>query len=287
MSMGFELTRIGRSAAPGIVSASVLLAAACPSSALAFDQQSSTGASGGGATLGITSARPEEPKASIQMRLRFGLQAYKRGKKDEAFEAYRDAADQGHSGAQWKLAHMYAAGDGVAENDYEAFKLFEQIVTEGAAPGSRDSAFVANALVSLAGYFNSGIPGTPVQANPERARDLYWQAATTFGEPHAQFELGRMFLASGDSLNNTRQAAKWFNQASEKGHAGAQAMLGHLHFKHGRRVVGLSMLTAALQTAAPHDRDWIRTLQEEAFAVADEAERRTAIVRAEELLAQR
>ncbi|MEM1378265.1 MAG: tetratricopeptide repeat protein [Pseudomonadota bacterium] len=251
--------------------------------ATAFDKQrGAEGPAPAQERFGMTRARPESPRANIMMRLRFGLQAYKKGHKDEAFEAYSEAAEHGHPGARWKLAHMYAHGEGVAENHYEAFKLFERIVREGAAPGTNDGAFVASALVSLAGYFQTGIPGTTVDRDPLRARDLYFQAATSFGEPTAQFEIGRMHFGDGTNPDGQRQAAKWFNQAAKKGHAGAKAMLGHIHFQHGRHVSGLALLTEAIKTAEPDDVVWIRPLQEEAFALADEAQRRTAIARAQE-----
>ena len=227
-----------------------------------------------------------EPGNNVRMLFKFGFSAYKKGQKDEAYRAYSEAAEQGHPGARWKLAHMYAAGDGVIENDYEAFKLFEGIVSQGAAPESRESSYIADALVSLAAYVRRGIPGTPVVADAGRARDLYWQAAANFGEPNAQFELGRMILLGEGGAADPRQAARWFNLAAEKGHAGAQAMLGSMLFERGQTVRGLSMMTAALGRAPAQDREWIRHLQEEAFAVASEADRRTAMVLAEELSGQ-
>ncbi|MEO1748290.1 MAG: tetratricopeptide repeat protein [Pseudomonadota bacterium] len=242
---------------------------------------------GGVRSLEASAAEGDNPENSVVLRLRLGLQAYKKGQKDEAFEAYRAAADQGHSGARWKLAHMYAEGDGTPEDDYRAFQLFEEIVREGATPGSRDQAFIANALVSLAGYFQAGIPGTPVEPDPMRARDLYWLAATSFGEPHAQFEIGLYHLGDGSNPNGQRQAARWFNQAAEKGHAGAKAMLGKLYFQSGRTVAGLALLTEALEVAAGSDRMWIRGLQEGAFAVASEGERRKAVSIAETRMASK
>ncbi len=256
-----------------VVTLGLAMAVAAPAAgpAFAFDQQEGAVA---------------EPQQNVRSLFKFGFSAYKSGNKDEAFRAYRDAAEHGHAGARWKLAHMYAAGDGVAENDYEAFKLFQGIVREGAAPGSQESTFVANALVSIANYMRRGIPGSPVRANPDQARNLYWQAAADFGDPNAQFELGRMFLEGEGGPSDARQAARWFNLAAGKGHVGAQAMLGQMLFERGQSVRGLSMMTAALERAEPADRAWIRQIQEEAFAVATESDRRTAMVLAEELKAQ-
>ena len=44
------------------------------------------------------------------------------------------------------------------------------------------------------------------------------------------------------------------------------------------------MMTAALERAAPGDRPWIRGMQEEAFSLAGEADRRTAIALAQDIL---
>lgn len=208
---------------------------------------------------------------------RFGFSAYKNGRKDEALKAYRDAAEQGHAGARWKLATMYASGDGVQEDDYEAFRLYEGLVNEGAAPGTRDETFVAHALMSLANYLRRGIPNSPVSADPSRARQLFLQAASQFGDADAQFELGRMYLTGEGGPADPVTAARWFNLAARKGHIGSKAMLGKILFDSGRTVQGLSMLTSALNDAQGPERHWIRALQEEAFAVASEADRRTAI----------
>ncbi len=93
----------------------------------------------------------------------FGYSAYKSGHKDQAAEAYRYAAENGQIGATWKLARMYAAGDGVARDDYEAFKFFSEIVEQDVEPGSREESYVSDALVALGGYLKTGIPGSPVR----------------------------------------------------------------------------------------------------------------------------
>lgn len=216
-------------------------------------------------------------RGNVAAIFKFGFFAEKKGNKGEAVEAYRDAARQGHKGARWKLANMYAAGDGVPEDDLEAFRIFQGIVNQGAEPGTQDASFVANALVSLSDYIRTGIPETPVVADPRRARELLWQAAANFGEPNAQFKLGDMFLMGEGGPADPRKAAQWFNLAAQKGHAGAQAKLGHLLFERGQTVRGLAYMTKALAVASPEDRAWIRRMQEDAFAVSSEVDRRTAI----------
>jgi uncharacterized protein len=216
---------------------------------------------------------------------RFGFSAYKSGKKEEAVEAYRYAAENGQLGARWKLARMYAEGDGVDKDDYEAFKFFQEIAQQDVEPGSPEESYIADALVALGGYARNGIPNSPIQQNHAAAQDYYMRAAATYRNPVAQYEIGRMLLSGeGGMKANVQQAARWFQLAAEKGHAGAQATLGNLLFQSGRVVRGLAMMTAALERAAPSDRIWIRTMQEEAFAIAAEADRRTAIALAEDML---
>jgi uncharacterized protein len=215
---------------------------------------------------------------------KFGFKSYKSGRKDEALEAYQYAAEKGHAGAQWKLARMYADGDGVKEDDYKAFKFFQTVVGQGIDPGSPDGTYVSNALNSLAGYIRRGIPGSPVKSDPSAAREYYAQAAWSFRDPDAQFELGRMYLIGEGGEPDVKQAYNLFRLSAEKGHSGSQAMFGNLLFQNGKQVRGLAMLTAALQRAQPKDRDWIIELQESAFAVAGEADRRTAIALSESIL---
>ncbi|KQT82542.1 tetratricopeptide repeat protein [Aurantimonas sp. Leaf443] len=219
-----------------------------------------------------------------------GFRAYQRGEKTEALEALRYAAEKGHSGARWKLGRMYADGDGVKEDDYEAYKIFERIVQEQdddnvAYP---NAAYVSSAIVALADYLRRGIPGSPVEPDLSRARQFYFHAASYFGNASAQFELGRMVLNGEGGKANPRQAARWLKLSSEKGNAGAQALLGYLLFDGDRISVraepvrGLAMLTLALKRATPAEEAWIRPLQEEVFSLASENERRTALVYAEQ-----
>jgi TPR repeat protein len=216
---------------------------------------------------------------------RFGFSAYKSGHKDQAVEAYRYAAENGQLGARWKLARMYAEGDGVARNDYEAFKFFSEIAQQDVEPGSPEESYVSDALVALGGYMKSGINGTPVKRNMVAAQEYYMRAAANYRNPDAQYEIGKMFLSGeGGVKSSVRQAGRWLQLAAEKGHAGAEATLGNLLFESGKVVRGLAMMTAALQRAKPADQQWIRGMQESAFSLAPEPDRRTAIALAADIL---
>ncbi|NTJ42186.1 sel1 repeat family protein [Agrobacterium larrymoorei] len=208
---------------------------------------------------------------------KFGFKSYKDGKKEDAVEAYRYAAEKGHTGSRWALANMYAYGDGVAKNDFEAFKIYSEIASQGVEPGSEDTGFFVNALLSLADYYRHGIPGSPVKMDLGQARQLYFQVASTFGVAEAQFQLAQMILAGEGGRADSQQAKKWLNQARRHGHAGAMSIFGNLLFQEGQTVRGLAFMTAALDKCAPVNCVWIQSLQEQAFSVAAEDDRRVAI----------
>ncbi|CAH0340542.1 hypothetical protein RHI9324_02213 [Rhizobium sp. CECT 9324] len=214
---------------------------------------------------------------------KFGFNAYKKGQKEEAVEAYRYAAEKGHTGSRWALANMYAAGDGVVRNDFEAFKIYSEIASQGVEPGSDDTGFFVNALLSLARYYRQGIPGSPVNTDLSQARQLYFQAASTFGIPEAQFRLAQMILAGEGGSANVQQAKKWLNLARKSGHAGAMSVFGNVLFEEGQTVRGLAFLTAALDRCNAKDCPWMQDLQERAFSMASEDDRRVAVALAPEV----
>jgi len=243
-------------------------------------------ASGASALALDPATTTKRPDSNPWDALRDGFDAYRSGHKDEAVQAYRYAAEKGQLGAQWKLARMYADGDGVKRNDYEAFKFYNQVVQQGVDQGSVEAAYVSDALVALGTYVRNGIPGTPVTADPVLAQEYYRDAATNYRNPKAQFELGRMFLSGEGVKASIRTAGRWLQLAADKGHAGAQATLGNLLYQRGKIVRGLAMLTAALERASPTDRPWIGGMQEEAFSLASEADRRTAVELARDMIAK-
>jgi TPR repeat protein len=208
---------------------------------------------------------------------KFGFKAYKNGQKEEAVEAYKYAAEKGHTGSRWALANMYADGDGVAQDDFEAFKIYSEIAQQGVEPGSEDTGFFINALLALASYYKNGIPNTPIKTDLAQARQLYFQVASTFGVAEAQFQLAQMMLSGEGGTPNVQQAKKWLNQARKSGHPGAMAVFGNILFQEGQSTRGLAFMTAALDKCKPKDCPWMEDLQEQAFSVANEDDRRDAV----------
>ena len=206
---------------------------------------------------------------------------------DKTLQSYREASEKGQIGATWKLGRMYAAGDGVQRDDYEAFKYFSAVVSQKVEAGSREETFVGDAYAELGRYAATGIPGTPIAPDPDLAQDYYTRAAA-YHSAVGQFELGRWYLQQPEaSHGNLTLAAMWLKAAARKGHQGARAMLGNMLVQQGRVVEGLAQMTVALERAPDSDRDWIRPLQEEAFAVTDDSARQAAIERADSLLSQK
>lgn len=219
---------------------------------------------------GSVSKKEQEPSPLQQFQT--GARAYMAGDKASAVSSLIDAAKRGHAVAQWKLGRMYAEGDGVEKDDVKAFDYFSQVANAHAddAPDTMQSRFVANAFVALGNYYLDGISGTPIRADPSRAREMFSYAASYFGDPDAQYNLARMYLDQ-KSGRDARQAARWLGLAANKGQREAQAVLGHMLFNGvdipRQAARGLMWLSLAKASAGPGDK-WISDLYAEAMAQA-------------------
>jgi TPR repeat protein len=160
--------------------------------------------------------------------LRYGMDSYKSGDKTTAVEALSFAAKNGSAGAQWKLGSMYATGDGVTRDDYQAFKLFSDVAAHANDDDGRrrDQAtpYVTSAWTKLGSFFRKGIPNSDVKADPGRAREYFWRAAY-FGDADAQMNLAAMFYNGEGGERDLIQAAKWANLSADKGDPAAKDLL--------------------------------------------------------------
>jgi hypothetical protein len=224
-----------------------------------------------------SSARPATPVEAF----RSGTQALRAGNTAQAVNELEYAADQGMPAAQWKLGRMYADGDGVAKNSLRAFEYFSRLTRAHGddVPGTPQARFVANAFVSLGQYYFEGIPNSAVKPDPDRAREMYWYAASYFADPDAQYNLGRLYLDRKAGARDPRQAAKWLGLAARKGQYQAQALLGAMLFKGDdlarQAALGLFWLTLAKDGAGP-DETWIAETYSNAVAQATDNERTMA-----------
>ena len=120
---------------------------------------------------------------------------------------------------------------------------------------------------------------------------MFTYAASYFGDPDAQFELGRLFLTGRGVETDPRQAARWLGLAARKSHKGAQATLGEMLFR-GRGVPrrpaeGLMWLDLAKAQVAGVEGSWILSLHEHAFTEAASSDRERAKALAEAYRAKR
>lgn len=238
-----------------------------------------------------STAKPAE--ASPDDIFRSANRSFRQGDTTSAIKLIEEAADRGHPGALWVLAEHYRHGDGVPANDLKAFQIFNEIANGHAddSPSSPQAPFVASAFVELGSYYASGTNDGSVKPDLGEARRLLTYAASYFGDREAQFKLGKMLANSALPDHDTVQAARWLTLAARKGHAGAQALLGQLLFSGDvdlpkKPLMGLMWLTIARSHATTADDDWIRDMQEQAFSVAPEADRRQAVRLAQEWIAK-
>jgi exopolysaccharide production negative regulator len=245
--------------------------ALAPEPALAFD--------------GITS--PATASLSPSDGLRAGAHPPEGAAKANALTALQYAAEQGEPVAQWKLGRMYADGDGVPRDELRAFNYFREIANAhpDVAPGTPQASFVANAFVALGHYYLTGIPNSRIEADPDRAREMFDYAATYFGDADAQYELGRLYL--NGKPRDPHQAARWFLLAATKGHCHAEIALGDMLFR-GQAVPrqaarGLMWLTLG-RDCAGSDENWVKPLYDSDFQHASDDERAMALVYLEDWL---
>ena len=212
--------------------------------------------------------------------LRGNSRTPEQGEKSSALTALQYAAEQGETEAQAKLGQMYAEGDGVPRDDMRAFIYFSQIANMHAdeLPGTPQARRVAQAFVALGRYYLSGIPDSTVAPDRARARELFFYAASYFGDADAQYQLGHLYLDSAPG--DPHQAARWFQLAANKGHCRAEATLGDMLFQ-GKRVQrqaarGLMWLTLGKDCAGGAEESWVKPLYDNAFHRASDDERAMA-----------
>jgi TPR repeat protein len=228
---------------------------------------------------------PLQIYANPRAALRAGLEGFRLGESERATEALKYAAEGGELLAQWKLAKIYASGDGVPRDDLRAYEYFSQIVTnyDEDNPDPRDAAIVSSAFVALGVYYLNGIGNGEVGADPQRALQLFQFAATNFGDASAQYNLARMHFDGAGVGKDDIEALRWLSLAADKGHVQAQALLGQLLFAgrdgvRPQRARGLMWLTLAREAAVDSNKDkWIIDLYEKAVASANEADRHEAL----------
>jgi TPR repeat protein len=215
--------------------------------------------------------------------LRSGNQMLREGRVDQGVMALEYAAERGVPGALWKLGRIYADGEGVSIDEKRAFDYFRSLTKAHAydPPGTPHARFVANAFVTLGHFYMKGIADSDVRPDPVVAHGMFRHAAAYFGDPEAQYQVGRMYLEGSGTPKDAVQASRWLRLAADNGQRNAQALLGSMLFR-GKDVsrqaaLGLFWLTVAKDAVAKEgggsDDKWITDTYSAAFAQATEDER--------------
>lgn len=116
-----------------------------------------------------------------------GKVAYDLGHYKEAFELYRQAAEQGDAEAQNKLANMYNAGENVKKNPKQAVEWYQKAADQG----------YANAQSNLALAYDQGTGTITSKSKAEKyyksAFDL-WSQEVKKGDSLVQYFLADCFI---------------------------------------------------------------------------------------------
>ncbi|MGI2081669.1 tetratricopeptide repeat protein [Shewanella putrefaciens] len=154
----------------------------------------------------------------------------------EPLVVVQKAAEQGNAGAQFRLGVMYSKGEGVPEDNKQAFHWY----TKAAEQGYAKAQFILGSMF----YFGRGVAQDYDQA-------LAWyQKAAAQGYAGAQFILGAMYDQGEGVAQNYSQALAWYQKAAAQGDAGAQFSLGNMYYNGEGVAQNYSQAFAWYQKAA-------------------------------------
>ncbi len=129
----------------------------------------------------------------------------------EAISAYRKAADKGSTSAMVELGVLLGTGSGIAKDEAQARKLFEQAAAGGNPRGATNLAALSE---------NDGAPSDPV-----KTRALLSKAAEA-NSADAQYQLGMMLADGIGGPKDDAAARALFEKAAAQNHPAALERMG-------------------------------------------------------------
>lgn len=138
-----------------------------------------------------------------------GMRAYHKGDFEAARDLWQPLAEQSDVRAQYWLAHLYAAGNGVPQDDAEASRWFALAAEQG----------LPAAQFSLAYRYHHGLGVEPSIEQTER----WYRNAADQDYARAQYNLANLYEQGEDGTRDLVQAYKWF------------ALAGRQRFEDARR----------------------------------------------------
>jgi TPR repeat protein len=210
---------------------------------------------------------------------------------EDLVAALEDAAEAGQPMALWQLGTMYETGEGVERDPAKAFSYFSQIANPHleTPPKGLDADIIAESFVKVSQYHRDGLPEAGIPENQREAEKMLYFASTYFGDPEAQYRLGKLYAEQQARGANPLHSARWFSSAAHKGHCGAQAELGNMLFYgvadiEPQPVEGLMWLVIAQQRCAlTENAGWVDQLTQRALDSAVPEQRAEALALAERI----
>ncbi|WP_042462226.1 tetratricopeptide repeat protein [Neobacillus dielmonensis] len=147
---------------------------------------------------------------AVEKEFQLGENAKQQGDFITALVHYSNAAEHGHTEAQYQLGIAFKEGYGVHSNLEEAYKWFE-IASEGEH---------MNSLFEVGSFYYYR---TDEKKDHKKAFEYLTKAAEK-GHPEAQILLGKMYQNGEGTDVNILKTIYWFNEAAEK-HNRAEAYL--------------------------------------------------------------
>jgi len=175
-----------------------------------------------------------------------GLTAFKNKDYQGAYREWKAAADAGHAEAQFDLGVLYAEGLGVRRDLSEAAAWYRKSAEQGNAEAEyalgqmysrgwgvpKDEADAIRWFQMANSVESDGPPtdwavveGHGMTRDPQQAAYWYQQAADK-GHAEAQFNLGRLYASGKGVKRDEEQAARWVSAAATRGYALAMMDLG-------------------------------------------------------------
>ena len=132
----------------------------------------------------------------------------------QAFDMYRNVAEQGDASAELYLGLAYDLGQNLPRSSVEAARWYRKAAAQG-------SYSAANNLGVLY-HDGDGMPKDSVEAA------TWLRSAATRGSASAQYGLGRLYYDGDGVAQNYTEAAGWLQKAAQRGSAPAQVLLSYM-----------------------------------------------------------
>ncbi len=143
------------------------------------------------------------------------MRAYHNGDYRSAYSQLLELADKGSTQAQFQLGHMYAYGQGVAQNYATALEWLQKATDKGSA----------DAQTELGDLYTEGLG---VEQSDSMALSWYLKAAKQ-GDPRAQTKIGNMYETGRGVPQDFKLAMSWYRKASDNGDDLAAINIGRMY----------------------------------------------------------